>query len=103
MRPRSSKDRATGLTTLGSEATNSMWKPFFTWKVLRASLGSTAGMRGRSLEVTVGSAAARERHKQKRRRDRAKQYFILRGASFGDGGGDSSLIGGGAFNKRQLR
>src|SRR6266478_3430595 len=55
MRPFSSNESAIGLATLGSLAANSRWNPFFTSKVLSASLGSTAGKRGRSFELTVGS------------------------------------------------
>src|SRR5690242_19275148 len=45
----------------GSHAAISKWNPGLTWNVFNASFGSTAGNRGRSFEVTVGSAAEAER------------------------------------------
>src|SRR5262245_61439771 len=46
-----------GSTTSGSAATNSSRKPGCTRKVESALAGSLGGMRGSSLEFTVGSAA----------------------------------------------
>src|SRR5689334_15038654 len=57
MRPSSSKESATGETTLGSLAASSTLKPSRMTNVLAASAGSTAGKRGRSLGSTSGSAA----------------------------------------------
>src|SRR2546430_12810798 len=57
MRPSSSKERATGETTLGSLAASSTLKPSRTTNVLAACDGSTAGNRGISFGLISGSAA----------------------------------------------
>src|SRR5436189_5245543 len=76
---------ATGLAMFGSQAAISRWKPGLTLKVFNASLGSFAGKRGKSLEVTVGSAADRaaDENTKTQRADRWASRFIALGLESG--------------------